>query len=745
MNPDHRKGRGTSNRLQRGGRNQPGSSSSASTNDNIYRNDRFTDILCALTGKRVHLEVKNGKFYDGVLTTISPKCEFVLSKVHMLEDDHGKVDLNKVPNPRQLIERVVFSHKDIVTITCPSVDIEECKKGDTFQTDTSISQRFINGEINERELQPWQPDENSQDAPVLGVKSEKSNGWRVDEMFKVNELKYGVTSSFDSSMASYTTTLEKKNTEEYMEREKHAAKLAKEIEQDQHFNDHIDSGKTEEDLYSAVVRQSTGNRYVPPHVRGRQPAPVIERKDKGVNNNDSRKTPSPHVNSPVSARKTNGEDAKQAVDSDQLSKGEAKAQVSKGDSKGSQDVRSEMNTEQIKEKLMKAKPIHVEMVETAEKVQKLKNVKKKDLVQFHSDFNLATSEPTSKVKNPMPETQDIRKLEEREKLQNKEANPSVPAPASAVQIAISTTPPLSHEYKAPSPTSNKPSSIESGETSPSPTPKSILNPNAMEFKLNPMAKSFIPKPPSPSQSQGVPTPVQMPTAMPQPSPNMMQHMQYPMPHRPRPRMAYVPRSDYGEYSSTSPIMTAAVATGAPIIAAPQPIVYQPYVQTPQGMTSMPLPQQMGFLYPGQQRFMQPYNMAISATPSGMVSSQGTMVTAGNYHPGVGNYPEGPLPVFVSQSGTMAAPQHLLPGQPQSYQQHMMTATTPTGPPPHQSPQAHQQQIFFQVQQQPGGPQPPQNQPQHILQAGHSPVGMGQPPPMMMMSQTAPQQQPSAYR
>lgn len=49
-------------------------------------------------------------------------------------------------------------------------------------------------------------------------------------MFRKNEEKYGVTTSYTPDMEGYTTTLQRRNTAEYRERELQASRIAAEIE-----------------------------------------------------------------------------------------------------------------------------------------------------------------------------------------------------------------------------------------------------------------------------------------------------------------------------------------------------------------------------------------------------------------------------------------------------------------------------------------------------------------------------------
>ncbi|KAE8277504.1 Ataxin-2-like protein Ataxin-2 domain protein Ataxin-2-related protein [Larimichthys crocea] len=90
------------------------------------------------------------------------------------------------------------------------------------------------------------------------LENDASNGWDANEMFRYNEVKYGVTSTYDSSLSMYTVPLEKGNSEVFRQREARAARLASEIESSPQYRHRVglenDEGKSEEDKYSAVVR-----------------------------------------------------------------------------------------------------------------------------------------------------------------------------------------------------------------------------------------------------------------------------------------------------------------------------------------------------------------------------------------------------------------------------------------------------------------------------------------------------------
>uniref|UniRef100_A0A8C4M795 Ataxin 2 like n=1 Tax=Equus asinus TaxID=9793 RepID=A0A8C4M795_EQUAS len=97
---------------------------------------------------------------------------------------------------------------------------------------------------------------------IFKTLSSKSNGWDPNEMFKFNEENYGVKTTYDSSLSSYTVPLEKDNSEEFRQRELRAAQLAREIESSPQYRLRIamenDDGRTEEEKHSAVQRQGSG-------------------------------------------------------------------------------------------------------------------------------------------------------------------------------------------------------------------------------------------------------------------------------------------------------------------------------------------------------------------------------------------------------------------------------------------------------------------------------------------------------
>ncbi|KAG7489690.1 hypothetical protein JOB18_018082 [Solea senegalensis] len=135
-------------------------------------------------------------------------------------------------------------------------------------------------------------------------------------MFKYNEEKYGVLSTYDSSLSTYTVPLERDNSEEFLKREARAAQLADEIEASAAYKARValeNDERSEEEKYTAVVRgerethtlNSRENKYIPPGQRnreamswgpGRQNSPRLSQSSAGP----SAPRPGPHDYSPNS-------------------------------------------------------------------------------------------------------------------------------------------------------------------------------------------------------------------------------------------------------------------------------------------------------------------------------------------------------------------------------------------------------------------------------------------------------------
>lgn len=115
-----------------------------------------------------------------------------------------------------------------------------------------ISQLYAGTRFDEKELEPWDSGANGDiDIELDGA----ANGWDANEMFRKNENQFGVTSTFDDSLSSYTVALDKGDSLEFKEAEAKAEKLAAEIENNPTCRERLDlENGDEEALFAAVER-----------------------------------------------------------------------------------------------------------------------------------------------------------------------------------------------------------------------------------------------------------------------------------------------------------------------------------------------------------------------------------------------------------------------------------------------------------------------------------------------------------
>ncbi|KAM6904772.1 ataxin-2-like protein [Xenentodon cancila] len=226
--------------------------------EGVYNNARMLHFLTSVVGSTCHVRVKNGAVYEGIFKTLSAQCELAVDAVHKRSDGlGGRLSPSSLPKMEDITDIMIFSPSDLVTMTCTDVDLNFAVR-DTF-TDSAISSSRLNGEHHEKVLQRWNEDGNGEN---VELDSDMSNGWDANEMFKFNEETYGVTSTYSSSLSSYTMPLERGNSEVYEQREARAARLAGEIESSLQYRRRIslenDEGRSEEEKYSSVVRETEG-------------------------------------------------------------------------------------------------------------------------------------------------------------------------------------------------------------------------------------------------------------------------------------------------------------------------------------------------------------------------------------------------------------------------------------------------------------------------------------------------------
>ncbi|XP_033475294.1 ataxin-2 isoform X7 [Epinephelus lanceolatus] len=278
----------------------------------VYANMRMVHVLTSVVGTKCELKVKNGAVYEGVFKTYGPECDLVLDAAHRKSPEPSIA-----PRKEDIVESIIFKASDVVVVTFKDVDLNFARKvssdTDNF-TDAAVSGK-INGEHKEKDLEPWDGGETHNSDSLESLDTDVSNGWDPNDMFKYNEEKYGVLSTYDSSLSTYTVPLERDNSEEFLKREARAAQLAEEIEASATYKARValeNDERSEEEKYTAVVRGerethtlSRENKYIPPGQRnreamswgpGRQNSPRLAQSSGGP----STPRPGPHDYSPSS-------------------------------------------------------------------------------------------------------------------------------------------------------------------------------------------------------------------------------------------------------------------------------------------------------------------------------------------------------------------------------------------------------------------------------------------------------------
>uniref|UniRef100_A0A8C5CSB3 LsmAD domain-containing protein n=1 Tax=Gadus morhua TaxID=8049 RepID=A0A8C5CSB3_GADMO len=265
-------------------------------------------IHLQLFGSTCDIRVKNGNMYEGIFKTLSARCELAVDAVHKRPEGEAGPPV-ALPRREEITDTMIFPPGDLVTMTCRDVDLNFATR-DTF-TDTGISTPRVNGEHKEKVLQRWDGGDSSNgERENYDLEKDSSNGWDANEMFRYNEAKYGITSTYDSSLSMYTVPLERGSSEGFRQREARAARLANEIEASPQYRQRVnmenDDGKSEEDKFSAVLRDagerergrdSPGatreGKYIPLPQRQREINRERERAERGYRSNPPASSPRP--------------------------------------------------------------------------------------------------------------------------------------------------------------------------------------------------------------------------------------------------------------------------------------------------------------------------------------------------------------------------------------------------------------------------------------------------------------------
>lgn len=541
-----------------------------------------------------------------------------------------------VPNREGLINNLLIALKDIVSVNITRTE-EPDPAIDNFTDEAITASKHTNGQQVERQLQKWNPQEGEVHLGGGLEDDVKVNGWSADDMFKTNKEKFGVKSTYSDDLLQYTTPLPKDSTREM---ELRAEQTAREIEQSKGHSrrQEVDSGRSEEEAFAAVIRPKTTAVASLP-------------------------TSSPPVTSAAERQEVAVSRSTHSTTTDTTCTSTTVTTSSTTDSRVHTEPKTTANEEVSSGTFVKS-PVASEASKSQQEVMQ-------DLKDFHSNFKLM--EKPKKVKEV----------------------PVEPETGEAAATPPSETPP--------------PDAVKTEENKTSKTPedsilvKSKLNPLAKEFKFTPKTQKPVP---SPQLPQYVPVVAQQfsPTSMRPPGAPIPQQL---MMVSPQPYSMYrgkqqgfnKPRSQsYGgrEQGESQPFISAAAATGSPIITPgstfPQQVYHMPppqvaYVQSPAGM----VPQQMvpQYVVPGHapSRFLAPVSSPAggATVPMSQGYQDGTHVpvyVAGNMQAlqGTATPPGQPQP-SPSQQGQFifAGPVAQMPGQPQGAGPHQGQVTP--GPAP----------------------------------------------------------------
>ncbi|XP_067615542.1 ataxin-2 homolog isoform X2 [Eurosta solidaginis] len=216
----------------------------------VYKNTHFIHAATALVGNIVQVGLRSGNIYEGIFHTFSPSFDVALElplciKNNNKNDDEG----HKVPN------HMIFPCDTVVSILAKDFDARYATTK-TFATDGAISEKFNGIRFEEKELEPW--DASGMNGDIDIELDGASNGWDPNEMFRQNEHVFGVQSTFDDSLSTYTVQLDKVDSDEFKEAEAKAEKLAAEIENNPIYRERVDlENGDEESLYAAVERPNS--------------------------------------------------------------------------------------------------------------------------------------------------------------------------------------------------------------------------------------------------------------------------------------------------------------------------------------------------------------------------------------------------------------------------------------------------------------------------------------------------------
>ncbi|XP_002014061.2 ataxin-2 homolog isoform X1 [Drosophila persimilis] len=216
----------------------------------VYNNTFFMHSATALVGSVVEVVLRSGNIYEGVFRTFSGNFDIALELPACIKSKN-------LPEEGKVPKHIIFPADTVVKIVAKDFDSQYATAG-AFKTDEAISDKCNGARLDEKELEPWDSGANGDiDIELDGA----ANGWDANEMFRKNENTFGVTSTFDDSLATYTIPLDKGDSLEFKEAEAKAEKLAAEIENNPTCRDRLDlENGDEEALFAAVERPEQDHR-----------------------------------------------------------------------------------------------------------------------------------------------------------------------------------------------------------------------------------------------------------------------------------------------------------------------------------------------------------------------------------------------------------------------------------------------------------------------------------------------------
>ncbi|KAI9291756.1 hypothetical protein K502DRAFT_344427 [Neoconidiobolus thromboides FSU 785] len=235
--------------------------------------ERTMFLLSNMIGQKVGVSTVHGDSFEGLFEAATVDTDLGVAlqlskKVNSTEEENDSNDV---------LKQMIFLAKDLECIEVENVDfnppnIKEAHRRQSFRTDTGISGH--SGEVYERELVSWVPDENIPDTTGSDINNQflDENGkW---DQFAANKALFNVETNYDELI--YTTKIDR-SAPNFAEVERNAERIANEILNKSSSNPHIseerghqtNNDEDEEEKYSAVARAIKEGKYVPPSVRAK--------------------------------------------------------------------------------------------------------------------------------------------------------------------------------------------------------------------------------------------------------------------------------------------------------------------------------------------------------------------------------------------------------------------------------------------------------------------------------------------